>query len=128
MSKSKKYSYLINKDSDTSWTASIVRQVSSKKNNVSKTQSEFATEQEAKEWAEAELVSFQETQTTRNSRKNEQRKANQTMRADRSSRKAAKTAEAKKAAEAEQQQQAKESVTEAAEEGFDDFSYEDNSI
>jgi len=104
MSKSKKYNYTITKESDDSWTAAIVRQISSKKTNISKTQGEFKTEEDAKVWAEAELTNFQQTQTTRNTRKNEQRKTNQTIRQERSQRNAEKTAAAKaKQAESEAQ-------------------------
>jgi len=103
MSKSKKYSYQVTKESDTCWSASIIRQVSSKKTNVSKTQSDFKTEEEATIWAKAELTAFEEIQNTQNSRKNEQRKANK--------------AEAEKAAS--EAEKASESVADS--EGFDDY-------
>ncbi len=121
MSKSKKYSYQVTKESDTCWSASIIRQVSSKKTNVSKTQSDFKTEEEATIWAKAELTAFEEIQNTQNSRKNEQRKANSTIRAERSSRKAAKTAADKAEAEkaASEAEKASESVADS--EGFDDY-------
>jgi len=95
MSKSKKYQYKITQESASCWSASIIRQVSSTKSNVSKTQSDFSTEAEAKKWADAELVEFRQTQAQRNIRKNEQRKVNHSQREDRSNRKAAKTLAAK---------------------------------
>lgn len=95
MSNSKKYQYKITEDSPSCWSASIIRQVSSTKSNVSKTKGDFSTEAEAKKWAEAELAEFRQTQAQRNVRKNEQRKVNQSQREDRSNRKAAKTLAAK---------------------------------
>ena len=95
MSKSKKYNYKIIQESASCWNASIVRQVSSKKINISKQQSGFATEADAKNWAETELENFRKAQVSRNTRRNEQRKLNQSQREERASRKAAKTAAAK---------------------------------
>ena len=92
---SKKYHYTVTQESDASWKASIIRQVSSRKSNVSKSQSDFATEAEAKTWAESEIETFRQAQAQRNNRKNEQRKKNQGQREQRSNRRAAKTAAAK---------------------------------
>lgn len=95
MSKRKKYDYKIVQESTSCWSASIIRHVSSNKSNVSKTQSDFATEAEAIKWAETELETFLQAQAQRNSRKNEQRKKNEAQREERSNRRAAKTAAAK---------------------------------
>lgn len=95
MSKSKKYDYKITEVSASCWKASIIRHVSSTRTNVSKEQSDFTSEAEAKTWAEAQLDVFSQAQAKRNVRKNEQRKINQAQREDRSSRNAAKTAAAK---------------------------------
>lgn len=52
-----KYNYrLVQKDK--TWTAEIIRKQTSKKMFVTKQKDKFATEQEADEWAKAELESF----------------------------------------------------------------------
>ena len=61
MTKGRKYDFRIVQEGDC-WTAEITRRVTSKKTSVSKRQSEFSTESEAKEWAENELKSFMKNQ------------------------------------------------------------------
>lgn len=57
MTQSKKYSYRIEQDGS-SWTVDIVRRVTSRAVVVSKSQGGFATEAEAKSWAEDEVSKF----------------------------------------------------------------------
>lgn len=71
-----KFDYRLVEKSDT-WTAQIVRQVTSRRTMVSKKQAGFASEEEAKAWAENELVEFSKNQAERNVRKAEQRRANE---------------------------------------------------
>jgi len=65
MTTNKKYDYRVVKGK-TDWTAEIVRRVTSKKTNVSKSQDGFASEAEAKAWGEKELPAFLENLTKRN--------------------------------------------------------------
>ena len=68
MAKCKKYDFnlvLV----DGSWTAEIVRKITSKKTVVSKSQAGFASEEEAKIWAETELKGFLQNQIERNARR-----------------------------------------------------------
>lgn len=67
MSKGKKYDYRILKNRK-DWKVEIVRQATSSKTVVSKRQTGFATEAEAKEWAETELKSFIENLAEKNKR------------------------------------------------------------
>ncbi len=64
----KKYESLISQ-TETSWKAEIVRRVSARKTKVSKFQDGFASESEAKAWAETELAQFLANQGQRNERK-----------------------------------------------------------
>jgi len=82
MTTNKKYDYRIAQDG-TSWTAEIIRRVTTKKTAVSKTQDGFATEAEAKAWGEKELKSFLENLAERNKRDSElhkQKKQDQALR------------------------------------------------
>ncbi len=72
MAKGKKYDFRVEQAGDV-WTVDIIRQVTSKKTTVSKTQSGFATESEAKTWGETELKTFLEHLTARNKRRRSQR-------------------------------------------------------
>lgn len=68
MAKGKKYDFnlvLV----DGSWTAEIVRKITSKKTVVSKSQAGFASEAEAQIWAETELKGFLQNQIERNARR-----------------------------------------------------------
>ncbi len=67
MPKSRKYDVQVT-ENDSGWKAEIVRRASAKKSVVSKTQDGFATETEARAWAEKELVTFLEL-NERNKRK-----------------------------------------------------------
>lgn len=69
---SKKYEISISQD-DSTWAASILRKVSSKKTNVTKAQAGFATEAEAKEWADTELKTLLAVLVKRNKADNEKR-------------------------------------------------------
>lgn len=73
MKQSKKYDSRISKVND-SWTAEIIRRASVEKTVVSKTQTDFKSEADAKEWAEKELLTFLTTQSDRNKRRAEKRK------------------------------------------------------
>lgn len=90
MSTGKKYSYQLTQSSS-SWNASIIRHISSRKNTLSKKQCGFKTESEAKQWAEAELEKFVLAQKQRNERKNKKRELKQAQHQERSVRKTAKT-------------------------------------
>ncbi|NRA55269.1 MAG: DUF3622 domain-containing protein [Gammaproteobacteria bacterium] len=68
MSKGKKFDYRIEQDNET-WTAQIVRRKTARETIVSKTQDGFATEAEATQWAQTELVSFLENLKRRNARR-----------------------------------------------------------
>ncbi len=67
MTQSKKYDYRISQSKKT-WAAEIVRRVTSKRTSVSKSQDGFASEVEAKTWAETELKLFLENLVNRNKR------------------------------------------------------------
>jgi len=67
MTTNKKYDYRVTQGK-TGWTAEIIRRVTSKKTNVSKSQDGFSTEAEARAWGETELKSFLESLTKRNKR------------------------------------------------------------
>lgn len=54
MAKSKKYTYRLIEDGE-SWTAQVVRRVTSKKSVVTKSQNGFATDDEAESWGQAEV-------------------------------------------------------------------------
>ncbi len=66
--KGPKYSTNIEQD-DSGWRVDIVRRVSSRKTLVSKSQDGFASEDEAKTWAESELNAFLQSLRERNKRK-----------------------------------------------------------
>lgn len=69
---SKKYTVEITQQDDT-WSAAIVRRVSSKKTTVSKQQEGFQSEAEAKAWGEAELKAFMKQLSDKNKARSEQR-------------------------------------------------------
>ena len=68
MSNSKKFDIRLIEDGAT-WTAQITRRKTAKETIVSKSQDGFASETEAKAWADTELVSFLATITARNKRR-----------------------------------------------------------
>ncbi|MDX2321735.1 MAG: DUF3622 domain-containing protein [Moritella sp.] len=68
MAKGKKYDFNLVL-ADGSWTAEIVRKITSKKTVVSKSQAGFASEAEAQVWAETELKGFLQNQIDRNNRR-----------------------------------------------------------
>lgn len=72
MSKGKKYDFRVAKNRK-DWKVEIVRQATSSKTVVSKRQAGFATEAEAKEWGEKELISFVENLAEKNKRHGTQR-------------------------------------------------------
>ncbi|MEJ1354223.1 MAG: DUF3622 domain-containing protein [Candidatus Sedimenticola sp. (ex Thyasira tokunagai)] len=72
MAKSKKYDIRV-VEAKGSWSAEIIRKVTSKETVVSKSQDGFATEAEAREWGEKELTSFMKSLGERNKRRNERR-------------------------------------------------------
>ncbi len=67
MNKGKKFDFRIVADKKT-WTAEIVRKVTSKKFHVSKSKDGFATEADAITWGESELKSFVQNLADRNKR------------------------------------------------------------
>lgn len=72
MSKGKKYSYQLLQQ-ENSWSAKIIRQVTSRRTQVSKSKDGFETEEAATKWAQETLESFLEQQSERNKRKAEKR-------------------------------------------------------
>ena len=68
MANGKKYDFKLTQETN-GWKAEIVRQVTSKRTQVSKSQDGFATQEEAQTWAEAELKGFLVAQAERNKRK-----------------------------------------------------------
>jgi len=73
MAKSNKYDYQLTQDNST-WSVKIVRRVTAKKSMVSKSQDGFASEAEAKEWGEKQLILFLEKLSKRNKNNSEKRK------------------------------------------------------
>ena len=73
MAKGKKFDCRVLKHGD-SWTAEIIRRKTSKETVVSKSQSGFASEDDAQEWAEDELKSFLKNLNERNKRRSEEQK------------------------------------------------------
>ncbi len=67
MSKGKKFDYRVVADKKT-WTAEIVRKVTSKKFHVSKSKDGFATEADAINWGKLELKSLVQNLADRNKR------------------------------------------------------------
>lgn len=68
MAQGKKYDYRIVQD-NTSWTAEIIRRVTSKKTVASKSRGGFSTESEAQEWGQTELTAFLQNLDERNKRR-----------------------------------------------------------
>jgi len=94
MANNKKYDSKIEQEGSL-WKAQIHRQVTSKKTIISKQQGSFASEEQAKEWAEKQLAEFASTLGASNKRHGEQRKMNEEERRQRSARRAEKTLNAK---------------------------------
>lgn len=76
MTTNKKYDCRITQEG-TSWTAEIIRRVTSKRTTVSKSQDGFATEAEAQAWGEKELKSFLDNLIERNKQDSAQHKEEQ---------------------------------------------------
>lgn len=95
MAKNRKYSPNI-EQSGSKWKAQITRQVTSKKTLVSKEQSDFSSESEAKAWAEQQLIEFATTLEQSNQRHGARRKLNSEESLNRSARRAAKTLDKKR--------------------------------
>lgn len=75
MAQSKKYDSKIQQNGKT-WTAKIIRRVTSQKTMVSKQQHGFATEAEAQAWAETQIALFLESLKARNKRRSQPREKN----------------------------------------------------
>jgi len=71
MAKGKKYDFRV-KQGHACWIAEIVRKASSKKTVVSKRQSGFASESEAREWGQLELKVFLQNLYERNQHRSKQ--------------------------------------------------------
>ena len=74
MSQSKKYEFKVVQDGET-WKAAIIRQVTSKKTQVSKSKKGFESEAAATEWATTELNVFLDKLKAKNAAKAAARKA-----------------------------------------------------
>ncbi len=72
MAKSNKYDYQLTQN-NSNWSAEIIRRVSRKKNIISKSQQGFASETDARKWAENELEIFMKNLKARNQRHSSQR-------------------------------------------------------
>lgn len=70
MAKTKKFDYRVVQE-EAGWAAQIIRKVTAKQSKVSKSQSGFSSESEAKEWAETELKAFLKTLEERKKRRSE---------------------------------------------------------
>jgi hypothetical protein len=70
MAQSKKYDSKI-KQNGATWTAKIIRRVTSQKTMVSKQQHGFASEAEAEAWAEKEITLFVDNLKARNKRRSQ---------------------------------------------------------
>lgn len=75
MANSKKYTFQIKQDRS-SWSAKIIRRVTSQKTVVSKRQGGFNSEAEAQAWGEKEIISFLENLSARNKRRSKPRTDN----------------------------------------------------
>ncbi|MEK6595405.1 MAG: DUF3622 domain-containing protein [Pseudomonadota bacterium] len=71
MAKGKKYDFRV-KQENVCWIAEIIRKASSKKTVVSKRQSGFASESEAREWGQLELKVFLQNLYERNQHRSKQ--------------------------------------------------------
>jgi hypothetical protein len=67
MAKGKKYDFKVTQV-DSTWSAEIIRQVTSRKTVVSKSQDGFASESDATEWAKQQLAEFLEQLKQKNKR------------------------------------------------------------
>ncbi len=67
MAKGKKYDYKVTQN-DSTWSAEIIRQVTTRKTVVSKNQDGFATEAEASDWGKTQLAEFLEQLKEKNKR------------------------------------------------------------
>lgn len=94
MSKNGKYQAEITQ-ADDGWQAQIKRQVTSRKTTVSKQQDGFASEAEARSWADEQLTEFTGKQQAANLRQNKNRKQAEQTRTERSTRRSEKTAKKK---------------------------------
>ena len=72
MAQNKKYDSKIQQNGAT-WTAKIIRRVTSQKTMVSKQQHGFASEAEAQAWAEIQIALFLENLKARNKRRSQPR-------------------------------------------------------
>ncbi len=68
MAKGKKYDFSVLQQ-ESSWAVAIIRQVTSTKTVITKSQEGFASESEAQAWGEAELSAFLHKLTERNKRR-----------------------------------------------------------
>ena len=73
MTQSKKYSYRVVEENKV-WSAEILRRASSKKTIVSKKQDGFASEAEAKDWGEQQVVAFLKNMNERELNKRREKK------------------------------------------------------
>ena len=72
MAKSNKYDFQVTQD-NSSWSAQIIRRVTSKKTVVSKSQDGFPSQADAEEWGQKELENFMHNLKNRNQRHSSQR-------------------------------------------------------
>ncbi len=101
--------------------AQIIRKASSKTFIVSKEQEGFASEEDAKKWAEEQLLAFTNTQSLNNKRQGEQRK----LSAEESRQRSIRRSE-KKALEKQAKADAELAANKLHEEGVDDIEQEDS--
>ncbi len=71
MAKGKKYEFQVKQD-NASWTAEIVRKITSKRSAISKRQSGFSSESEAQEWGQKELKALLQNLHEKNKHRSKQ--------------------------------------------------------
>ena len=96
MAKNNKYQINL-LQTESTWQAQILRQITSKKTKITKQQADFTSESEAEKWAETELKKLIETQVQNNQRHNQSRKEKAQIAQQRSSKRAEKISKAERA-------------------------------
>ncbi|MBY5981351.1 DUF3622 domain-containing protein [Ferrimonas balearica] len=107
MAQGKKYDIRVT-ENDGSWTAEIVRKISTRKTKVTKRQDGFGSEAEAQSWGEETLNSFLQQQVERNQRKAAQRTEREAQ-------------ALRQAAKAEQKRAERAAAAEADDADYDDY-------
>ena len=125
MSSNKKYQYELQQDGDT-WSAKITRKINVNTRKTTMAKSDFASEVEAKSWAEQSLLELAKKQQSGNLAQGQKRKDTEELKRQRSARRAVKTEQAKaEAAKIAQQEEDELAAMDAAAEPIDAASSDD---